>query len=374
MIVGALFGATPAMAKYASIVVNAETGKVHHAVNADTRNYPASLTKMMTLYLLFEALDRRKLKLSSRFTVSRQAANQPATRLGLRPGQKIRVEDAILALIIKSANDVAKTVAENLARSERRFALIMTDKARRIGMARTTFRNASGLPHRGQMSTARDMATLARRIIADFPQYYHYFQSRKFTFQGHTHRTHNNVLTQYAGAEGMKTGYIRASGFNLVTAANRNGRRLIGVVFGGNSARSRDQHMKDLLDRGFANYRRPLRAARKMPVRPPRQSRTNSGRVKRNIWGVQVGAYYSKQPALTVARDISLRYAKILGGGRIAVMPLQKSPQRILYRARIVGIARRNAYRTCRLMKRHKKPCLEIQIRTKVEVATAPGG
>ena len=168
-------------AKYASIIIDSKSGQVRHSVNADTRNFPASLTKLMTLYLLFEAVKHKKLKMNSKMVVSHRAANQPASRLGLKPGQSIRVRDAIAALIIKSANDVATVVAEAIAGNERRFALLMTNKARKLGMSRTIFRNASGLSNRGQMSTAKDMALLTQTLINRFPQYYHLFSKKKFT-------------------------------------------------------------------------------------------------------------------------------------------------------------------------------------------------
>ena len=188
-------GAAPVSAKYASLVIDAETGRVIHEINADTRNYPASLTKMMTLYLVFEALENELWSLNTRLRVSARAARQPSSKLNLRRGQTISVEDAILALITKSANDVASAVAENLSGSERGFALKMTAKARQLGMNRTTFRNASGLPHRGQLSTARDMGTLARALIRDFPGYYHYFSTEEFDYRGDRFRYHNNLLT-----------------------------------------------------------------------------------------------------------------------------------------------------------------------------------
>ena len=199
-------GPRPAFAKYASLVMDAETGRVIHEINADTRNYPASLTKMMTMYLVFEALESELWTANSKLRVSARAARQPASRLGLRRGQRITVEDAILALVTKSANDVATVIAENMSGSERGFALKMTAKARTLGMYRTTFRNASGLPHRGQLSTARDMGVLARALIRDFPVYYRYFSIQRFAYGGVVHRNHNKLLTSYDGADGIKTG------------------------------------------------------------------------------------------------------------------------------------------------------------------------
>ena len=203
-----IFNPSICHAKYASIVIDSNSGKIRHSVNANTRNYPASLTKLMTLYLLFEALENKKLKLNSKLKVSYRAANRPASRLGLRRGQKIKVQVAIHALIIKSANDVATVVAEALGGNERRFALLMTNKDRKLGMSKTIFRNASGLSHRGQMSTAKDMAQRTVHLINDFPQYYHYFAKKYFNFQGRNYRTHNKVLRSFPGAEGMKTGYL----------------------------------------------------------------------------------------------------------------------------------------------------------------------
>ena len=246
-----VFAAPEAEARYASIIVDAETGEVLRSRNADTRRYPASLTKMMTLYLLFEAVDNGRLSLESKLKVSKRAARQPASKLWLSAGSTIRVENAIRALIVKSANDVAVVVAEALGGTEAGFAEQMTRKANALGMSRTTFRNASGLPNRRQRSTARDMARLARALMQDFPHRYHYFDDQRFRYGSRTHRTPNRLLGDYRGLDGMKTGYIRASGFNLVSSAERDGRRIIAVVFGGRTARSRNSHMVNLLDLGF---------------------------------------------------------------------------------------------------------------------------
>ncbi len=242
-----------ARARYASIVIDTATGQVLHETNADTRNYPASLTKMMTIYLAFEALEKNKLRMGQRLRVSRRAARMPASKLGLKRNRTILVEDAILALIVKSANDAAVVVAEALAGSESKFARLMNKKARALGMTRTSFRNASGLPNRRQLSTARDMARLAQALIADFPQFYRYFSERSFTFKGRTYKSYNRLLANYDGTDGLKTGYTRASGYNLAASAVRNGQRLIAVVFGGRSASARDRHVAWLFDRGFAD-------------------------------------------------------------------------------------------------------------------------
>jgi len=363
-------------AKYASIIIDSKSGQVRHSVNADTRNFPASLTKLMTLYLLFEAVKHKKLKMNSKMVVSHRAANQPASRLGLKPGQSIRVRDAIAALIIKSANDVATVVAEAIAGNERRFALLMTNKARKLGMSRTIFRNASGLSNRGQMSTAKDMALLTQTLINRFPQYYHLFSKKKFTFQGRTYRTHNKVLKNFPGAEGMKTGYIRASGYNLITTAKQDGHRLVGVIFGGNTARSRDRHMKTLLNRAYAKLR-----AERMRIRANKNRYSNKKqkinpkvidgtKAKKSVWGIQIGAFYTRKPAVTVAKDLFRKHPKLLGDGQIAIMPLQKTKSRTLYRARILGISMRSAYRACRILKKRRQPCMPLRLPGNIEIAS----
>ncbi len=351
----------PAHAKYASLVMDAETGRVIHAVNADTRNYPASLTKMMTLYLVFEAVDKGRLTLDRGLKVSARAARQPASKLGLGKGTAISVRDAILALVTKSANDVATVVAEHFSGSERRFALVMTAKARRLGMSRTTFRNASGLPHRGQLSTARDMAILARRLLTDFPGHYHYFSTDSFHFDGVAHRNHNRLLASYEGADGIKTGYIRASGFNLVASARRGGDRLIGVVFGGDSPRARDRHMAKLLDKGF----RKVGPAPKQAKRPPKSAGGKPG----GQWGIQVGAYKSYSPAYAIAVKAQAQAPAYLEDGRIRVVPLRKGKRRPLYRARILGLSKRQAYRACRVLERRNMSCMEL--RERIQLAQA---
>lgn len=238
--------------RYAAIVVDAQTGEVLMARHADSIRYPASLTKIMTLYMTFDAIAQGRLRFSDRITISSRAAKMSPSKLGLPVGSSIRVEDAIRALVTKSANDISVALAERIAGSEKNFAAKMTRKARELGMTRTTFRNASGLPDPQQTSTARDMAKLAIALLTDFPDRYHYFGIRNFEYNGVTHRNHNRLLGEYRGLDGIKTGFINASGFNLVASAKQNGRRLIGVVFGGKTWRSRNEHMVKLLDEGFA--------------------------------------------------------------------------------------------------------------------------
>ena len=245
--------ATPAAAKpkYAALVLDKYSGRVLFSRHADAHRYPASLTKIMTLYIVFEELAKENITLDTKFTVSRHAAGQAPSKLGLDAGDTITVENAILALVTKSANDVAMVVAENIGGSERKFAQQMTKRARELGMARTTFRNPHGLPDKRQVTTARDMATLAQRIMDDFPQYYSYFGTESFTFRGRTFNNHNNLLGDYEGTNGIKTGYTRASGFNLTASVTRDGKHLVGVVMGGKTPRTRDDHMREILDEAF---------------------------------------------------------------------------------------------------------------------------
>lgn len=370
MAVGVL--STPAQAKYASLVVDADSGEILHATNEETRNYPASLTKMMTLYMIFDRLERKRWSLATKLKVSRRAARQPASKLGLRAGSTITVKQAILALATKSANDVATTVAENISGRERNFALKMTAKARSLGMSKTTFRNASGLPHRAQMSTAKDMSILARALLRDFPNYYHYFSTKSFRYGGITHRTHNKLLKTYPGADGFKTGYIRASGFNLVASAKRKGRRIIGVVFGGRSSKQRNRHMVTLLDKGFARIFKQAGAPLIAKATPKASKKSNVVKTAsrtskpRDTWGVQVGAFSKVSQARNAAEKAIGKASRYLNGGNIRIVKLNKRSGKILHRARIIGISKRDAYRTCRLL----KDCMELRTASSPELAS----
>ena len=239
-------------ARYSAIVMEARTGTVLIDAGADEPRYPASLTKMMTLYMVFEALRDGKTQLGSRVVMSENAASRPPSKLGIPPGGGLTVEQAILALITKSANDVAAALGEHIGGSEERFAQMMTMRARSLGMTQTRFRNSSGLPDFDQVTTARDMATLGRRLFTDFPNRYHYFGTVHFAWGRAQIRNHNRMLGDYDGADGIKTGFINASGFNIVTSAQRDGVRLVGATFGGSSWVERDRHMGALLDQGFS--------------------------------------------------------------------------------------------------------------------------
>lgn len=233
--------------KYAAIVVDARSGRVLSDHQADAMRYPASLTKMMTLYLLFEAIDAGRVRLDTPMPVSAHAAARPPSRIGLRAGTSIDARSAILALTVRSANDVAAVVGEFLGGSEAEFAAQMTLKARQLGMRSTVFRNASGLPDDAQRTTARDMAILALALRRHFPHHYPYFSVREFTYDGRVFRGRDSLIGRVPGVDGLKTGYIRASGFNLATSAGQGGRRIVAVVMGADTARSRDEHMEELV-------------------------------------------------------------------------------------------------------------------------------
>ena len=356
-------GAGPAAAAgYTAIVVEAESGKVLHEVDADNPKFPASLTKMMTLYMVFEALTTGRLTLDQKLAVSRVAAGRSPSKLGLKRGQRISVRDVIGTLVTKSANDAATVAAEALGGSERKFARMMTAKARALGMSSTTFRNASGLPHWRQRSTARDMALLARALWRDFPDHYHYFSLAAYTYGGRSFRNHNRLLTRYDGLDGIKTGYIRASGYNIAASAERDGRRVIAVIFGGRSQRWRDGRMAKLLNRGFATLQGPEIPV--VPVRakawPPPPKRkpllVAAGEVEQ--WAVQVGAYTRFATAhLAVTRAARLVPALL----RIPVsIRRTRGDDGSLYRARLVGMSEAKARRACTRLVRRSIGCVVV--------------
>ncbi len=250
LLIGILL-ALPAWAVPSTLVADVQSGYVLHAKNADRLQYPASLTKVMTLYITFDALEKGLISMDDLLPVSKHAARQPKSKLYLKEGSVISVRDAILALIVKSANDAAVVLAEGLAPSEEEFAQMMTRFAKDLGLTDTTFKNASGLHNPEQVTSAKDMAILAIAMINHFPQYYPLFSTKSFKFNGKTYYSHNGILLYYKGAEGFKTGFVSAVGYNIVSTAKRNGRTLVGVVIGENSAEKRDRKMRSLLDTGF---------------------------------------------------------------------------------------------------------------------------
>jgi len=377
--------AVPAQARtYASIVVDEGSGAVLHAVNPDRRIAPASLTKMMTLYLTFEALKSKKLALDQDLTVSRRAARRPPSKLRLKAGNTITVRDAIGALITKSANDVATVIAETLAGSEARFAEFMTLRARQLGMSRTTFHNASGLPNRQQLSTARDIARLVIALRRDFPEQYHLFSMKEFRYHGRVHRNHNKLLTRYKGTDGVKTGYVRAAGYNIALSVERDARRLVAVVLGGKSQPKRDQQAIVLLDGVFKSIKAgdnpPLRTAAVAPwrtagaakaARPVRLATLAPDTVEDGAdsddWAIQVGTFGRFAPA-HLAANRAARSVPALNGAQISVVPFLSGSDR-LFRARLVGMSEARAEAACRVLEKKKIGCLVVP----ADEATAVG-
>ncbi len=347
--VGGLVSIEPAAASRGAVVIDAESGAVLYQKRAGGRHYPASLTKLMTLYLLFEALESGRVKLATRLPVSARAAGQPKSKLGVRKGGTITVRNAILALVTKSANDVATVVAEALGGEEWQFARTMTRKARALGMRRTSFRNASGLPNRRQLTSARDIAILARALYRDFPQYYHFFGSQNFSYRGKKYRNSNRLLWSYAGVDGLKTGYIRASRFNLAASATRGGRRVIAVVLGAGSPKARDREVAALLTRGFSQLR-------EVPAAPPPPPPEKPITVANAPWAIQVGAYRRVRFAYAALRKSLVHIPGIVGRSSAMIVPVEEGDGG-LWRARFVGVNPSAARRGCRILIRKKFDC-----------------
>ena len=364
--------ASSTKAKYASFIINENTKRIYHNTNADTRNYPASLTKIMTLYMVFDALKNKKISMNTKFKISKRAARQPPSKLNLSAGSSITVKNAILALITKSANDVATVVAENLGKSERNFARLMTRKAKKLGMTRTIFKNASGLPNRGQLSTARDMAILGMAIRKNHPNFFKLFKTKSFVYKGIKYTNHNNLLSNYSGTDGIKTGYTSASGFNLVASVERNGQRIIGVVFGGKKARSRDKHMINLLNKYFkTNPSKPLvRTAKpsELPKVRPKiviaeknvksfkiPSKTTKTLYSENVqddWFVQIGAFKNRLNAHKAARNARNIVPEQLGNLPASLSKITKTNNannnlEYLWRVRFIELAENQARSVC---------------------------
>ena len=364
--------------RYSSIVIDAGTGRVLKAVSPDEVRYPASLTKMMTIYMVFEALRDQRVRLDQQVPISDHAASMFPSKLGLVPSSRITVEEALLGLVTKSANDAAAAIGELLGGSEDRFAEMMTLRARALGMNATTFRNASGLPDPEQVTSARDMAILARHLVQDFPAEYRYFSAPQFVFHGRVIRNHDHMLTTYPGADGIKTGYTVAAGHNLVTSAVHEGVRLIGVVMGAKSNFERDVQMASLLDQGFEAMNVPMVPRREAPVvagiprfvgtahaaivaMPPAASvRPEQARSQPATpaarWGVQVGSFPS---AATAQQAVSL-IRREAAGGEVRVEPIVLR-HRPAWRAQLVGLSQSAAQSACGSLARHGMPCVVLR-------------
>lgn len=365
--------------KYASIVIDAHSGRILHSEEPDSITYPASLTKMMTLYLLFEALEHGQIKIHQKLIVSKHASSQKPSKLYLKPGDSISVMDAILALMTKSANDIAVVVAEALSGSEAKFAEKMTAKARTLGMYNTMFYNASGLPHTAQKTSARDMARLSQKLLKDYPRYYRYFQTKIFSFRGQKYKNHNALLGKVPGVDGIKTGYIAAAGWNLSASAVRAGHRVIAVVLGGKSRLWRDKRVADLLETGFKelNFAKstflphpsPKPMIMRMANRPVEKpvNRTDkitsmpSSSAVSQPWAVQVGAFRSAEKAQETAVAVQ-QAVESLRTANVSISSVRHTRGK-LYQARLVNLPEETARRACPQVVKAGHSCLAMKVK-----------
>lgn len=412
-------------AKYAAYVMDAQTGQVFHAENAHECVHPASLTKIATLYMVFEALDQGRLRLDTKLKISAHAARQIPTKLGIPVGSTIFVKDAILALITKSANDVSVAVAEHLAGSEAAFAQQMTKRVRQLGLKSTLFKNASGVPNKQQITTAADMAKLLQIVIRDFPDHYkRYFGQKSFTYNGVVHVNHNKLLGKVEGLDGGKTGFICASGFNISTSTIRNGNRLITVVMGGETSKWRDQRVIFLTNKGFSKIRKrrlnpeiidqndlhelpnPRMIAKDSLQHLDNSSSNELPQVKRasyshspssmtahdannpleNVndltmekkkrkgeeqgeWGVQIGSFKDANQAHMTAAQLLAKLPQDIEG-QVSITRASRK-QGHPYRARLIGFSKEAAQRACYIIENEGTPCLPFQKYRQEKIYTA---
>ena len=393
VLVLAVLRAAAASASVSSIMIDAENGDVMYEMNADERRYPASLTKLMTLYITFNALENNHIKLTDKLKVSRTAAGRSPSKLGVRAGETITVKDAIMAVIVKSANDCATVLAEHFAPTEADFAVLMTNTAHKLGMNHTTFKNASGLPNKQQKTTARDMAVLAMAVYHHFPQYYKWFSAKSFQYKGRTIGGHNYILKTFVGADGMKTGYTAASGYNIITSAKRSGKRVIAVTMGHNSVGERDKKVSKMMDRGLVHMQkgdvdvaaltneingkgtikaketRVASVQKKTPVKTQNvrlakaQNKTAvkptqvAAAVSNGRYAVQVGSFSDYQRARNYALTVKNKLAKKYAVHDIKVEKVQ-AESKTVYRSKVIGLAKNDANTICRNMKRSNQSCL----------------
>lgn len=407
-------GVSTTTASVSSIMINAESGEVLTSQRADELRYPASLTKLMTLYITFDSLERGLIKMEDEFPVSHRAANRSPSRLGLKPGSKISVRKLIEALIVKSANDCATVLAEGLGYSEENFAKTMTLVAKELGMKNTTFKNASGLPNRQQKTTARDMAILAAAMYHHFPQYYQLFSLKKFSYQGKTYYTHNHILKSFEGADGMKTGFTNAAGFNIVTSAEREGQRVIAVTMGHRTLKARDKKVVQMMEQGLtklalntkmekANLYAEVVKEQHKPNDIESQLATNilpgtdnledeenaSPQIEqgstdteqsiaaiekeldiKSSWDIQIGAFSNYAKARQYAQKIQQNAFKNCKNCKIKVEAAENSAA-IIYRAKIAGFEKNDADKACKRLKKSNISCIVIESDSQTTLALA---
>ena len=337
-------------AKKAAIVIDFDTKEVLFEVNANTKNYPASLTKIMTLYILFDQIEKGLLAYDTKLKVSKIASSRSPSKLYLEADSYIKVEDAIMALIIKSANDVATVVAENISGTEKDFAKLMTRYARNLGMANTTFKNASGLPNRAQLTTARDISILSHALISNFPEEYKLFSKKNFTYNGKTYKTHNKLMLSYEGADGIKTGYIKASGFQLAFSAVRNNKRLVGVIFGGDTGKQRDRSLKIIMDKEFAELGINKKEKKSTIVKKETKQNTT------NSYSIVVGTFKYRNNAEKQLKLIKSKYPKTTTAKKANIVLIKVSGKQ-LYESRFENFTKKEAYSACKRLKKYNRDC-----------------
>ena len=385
-------------ASTSSIMVDAEDGKVIYENNADELRYPASLTKLMTLYITFNALENKRLKLTDKLKVSRVAAGRSPSKLGVVAGSTISVQDAVKAVIVKSANDCATVLAEHFSPNEAEFAKLMTSTAKKLGMKHTTFKNASGLPNSMQKTTARDMSILAMAVYHHFPQYYKWFSQKSFMYKGQKITGHNHLLDTFKGADGMKTGYTAASGFNIVTSAKRGNKRVIAVTMGHKFLNERDKHAYKMMDLGLdrmcknksvdvaeltgaingRNAQTKVMAAKVQPKSAPAKvvaqnaktvpAKKHYAAVSNGKYALQIGSFSDYSRAKNYALKVKNNIAKVYAVHDIMVEKIS-SPKGDLYRSKVVGFAKNDAAKICRSMMQKKQACLVVADNSKMKVA-----
>ena len=349
-----------------SIVIDALSGDIIYSHNANERRYPASLTKLMTLYLTFSALEKGDITFNTKLTTSYKAASQEPSYLGLRKGETISVKDAVMALIVKSANDCAVILAEGIGGSEKKFVELMNKTAKKLGMKHTTFKNPNGLHHKDQKTTARDMAILASAVYHHFPEYYELFSTKTFTYRGHTYKNHNHLLKHFKGADGMKTGYTRKAGYNIVTSAQWDDKRVIAVTMGHKTNKKRDYKIADLMKNGLSKLTGKQASQQYAKLDIPETGNSND-----TDWGIQIGAFSNyikaRNYALMIQNDIHQPYANKTH------INVEAAPDggAVVYRSQLKGLAKNEADKTCYSLKKTNKSCIVIKTTDNKQLAMA---
>ncbi len=348
-----IFFSFDVLAKKAAIVVDYDTGDVLFEKNADTKNYPASLTKIMTLYIVFDYINKGKLDYDDDMLVSSVAASRSPSKLYLEQGSTIKVKHAVNALIIKSANDVATVVSEKISGSEREFAKLMTKYAKDLGMNDTTFKNASGLPNRAQLTTARDIYKLSYALIKNFPEEYKLFSNTSFKWKGKVYKTHNKLMLKYEGADGIKTGYIKASGFQLAFSAIRNNKRVIGVYFGGDTGKQRNERLEFYMNSAFKKLKVENSTIKKVNKIKDIKKQNS---VNKNKYSIVVGTFKYRKNAEKQIKLIKNKYPVSTKDKQAEIVFIEVSGKQ-LYESRFKDFTKKDAYQACKRLAKYGRDC-----------------